>query len=117
MPPCGQVFDRQLIELFFQCAEQPFNAAVLPWHAWLAELLSNAKKFQRCPEQERMEEGFIIGPDRPRHSILTNRAQEVAQDGDCALVRQGLQAQGLAAAMINDAKDGVDLSGGIGFAG
>jgi hypothetical protein len=84
---------RQGLEQRFERAEQPFDAAVLPWRVGLCELLADAQVLKHDAQQAALEDGFVVGPDGLGFAMLADGKAEMAEHGPGVALRDAFEAQ------------------------
>ncbi len=112
-----EVADGKLIELILQRAEETLDAPILPRAAWRRQLMVDAEPAQGEAEQARGERGIVVCPDRCRFAEGFDGGDEGFQCRDSRTVGKRPQSERQSAAVIDDAKNRMDLFGKIAFAG
>lgn len=112
----SEALDLQLVELALERQEQPLDAAVLPRAARIAALMADAGEPQRRSEDVRHEHRLVVRAQETRLAVVSDGQEQMAEQRPGQLVRQCCQREQGARAMINQAEDGMNLSGRIAFA-
>ena len=100
--------DRPRIELLLEGAEETLDASVHPRTVRLGSLVADSQDGERQGKEPGREGAIVVGADGARQAVALDRVQERAEDGDRRSSSQCDQRDGNAAAVIDDAEDGMD---------
>jgi hypothetical protein len=99
----------------FHGADEPLDAAVLPWASRIAVLQANAHQSEHHRKTPRREDGFVIGAQESRAAILTARGGQMIPNRQRRSIRQSLHAETGAARMVQDGQHDMLAAVGIGL--
>lgn len=105
------------IELLLQRTEETLDATVLPGTVALDGLVFDAELVEYEVEQRVIEDDLIVGADSPGFTVPLDSVEQVSQEGDRGLVRQRLEVNAAARAVIDDTEQEVRIAGLVGLAG
>lgn len=114
---CCAAGNDKLFEQGLEGAKQAFNPAVLPRCVLLRGLVLNAHQSEERGEHPAVKNGFIVGTQAPRFTVLCNRQTQVPQHRPTTAVYEGVQTQGQTTAVVDDANGSMCLLLGAGEEG
>lgn len=80
----------------------------------LGGLVLDARQLEQSVEHPAVEDCLVVGAQAPGFTVLGNSQTQVPQHGPAASAREGVQAQGQAAAVVDDADGGMGGVLGVG---
>ncbi len=98
-----------LVELLFECAKKTLDSPVLPWAMQIRALVADACLIERCKPCGACETTFIIRADAARCAVLGNGLLDMDDQMGAVFARND-QAEQLATAVVNDAKNEMQLT-------
>lgn len=110
---CIAGIDFELIELLFQRAEQALDTPIHPRATRRAELLLDTCDAASPAEDPAAKDARVVRAERTRHAISTDGDEHMPQECPRILALERVQGEELAAAVVDDAEDGMVVAKGV----